>query len=89
MRLARPHPQQGFRACLGLMRLDKRYGEDRLEAAWQRALRLGACSYQSLASMRQHDRDRQPWPAVRPAPPAITPGNIREPQYSHDSRGQS
>jgi transposase len=35
---ARPHPQQGFRACLGLMRLGKEYGPERLEAACNRAL---------------------------------------------------
>jgi len=87
--LARPHPQQGFRACLGLMRLGKRSGEDRLEAACRRALTLGACSYKSIESMLKHDLDRQPLPAMRAAPPAITHGNIRGPQYSHDQRGES
>jgi transposase len=87
--LARPHPQQGFRACLGLMRLGKRYGAGRLEAACQRALTLGACSYKSIDSMLKHDLDRQPVPARRAAPPAITHGNIRGPQYYHDRRGDS
>jgi transposase len=85
--LARPHPQQGFRACLGLMRRGKRYGASRLEAACQRALTLRACSYQSIESMLPHDLDRQPLPAMRTAPPAITHGNLRGPQYSHDNRG--
>ena len=85
----RPHPQQGFRACLGLMRLGKRYGASRLEAACQRALTLRACSYKSIESMLKHDLDRQPLPAMRTAPPAITHGNIRGPQYYHDSRGES
>jgi transposase len=40
----RPHPQQSFRSCLGIMRLGKRYGAERLEAACQRAIALGACS---------------------------------------------
>jgi transposase len=86
---ARPHPQQGFRACLGLMRLGKSYGEGRLEAACRRAVTLGACSYKSIESMLKHDLDRQPLPAMRAAPPAITHGNIRGPQYYHDSRGDS
>jgi transposase len=85
----RAHPQQGFRACLGLMRLGKRYGASRLEAACRRALTLRACSYKSIESMLKHDLDRQPLPAMRTAPPAITHGNIRGPQYYHDSRGES
>jgi transposase len=86
---ARPPPQPGFRACLGRMRLGKRDGAGRLEAACRRAVPLGACSYKSMASMRKHDLDRQPWPARRAAPPAITQGHIRGPQYSHDRRGDS
>ena len=41
---SRPHPQQGFRSCLGIMRLGKSYGTERLEAACHRALTIGACS---------------------------------------------
>lgn len=48
---SRPHPQQGFRAALGIMRLGKIYGPARLEAAAARALRFGALSYRSLASI--------------------------------------
>src|SRR5262247_1642003 len=59
---SRPHPQQGFRACLGIMRLGKSYGDERLEAACQRALTLGACSYKSLESILKHGLDRRPLP---------------------------
>src|SRR5262249_55907274 len=41
---SRPHPQQGFRSCLGIMRLGKSSGAERLEAACRRALTIGACS---------------------------------------------
>jgi transposase len=41
---SRPHPQQGFRSCLGIMRLGKRDGAERLEAACRRALKIGTCS---------------------------------------------
>jgi len=52
---ARPHPQQGFRACLGLRRLGNSSGEGRLAAACRRAVPLGAWSYKSIEAMRKHD----------------------------------
>jgi transposase len=61
---SRAHPQQGFRSCLGLMRLGRRFGDDRLEAACRRALAIGACSYKSIASMLTHDLDRRPCPTT-------------------------
>jgi len=55
---SRPHPQQGFRSALGIMRLGKIYGPERLEAAAARALRLEALSYRSLASILKCGLDR-------------------------------
>jgi hypothetical protein len=50
---SRPHPEQGFRSCLGIFRLGRRHGEARLEAAAGRALAAGAISYRSVdSSMR-------------------------------------
>jgi transposase len=40
----RPHPEQGYRSCLGILRLSKRYGQERLEAACARAMAAGARS---------------------------------------------
>ena len=57
---SRPHPEQGYRACLGLMRLAKRYSPERLEAACFRALRSGAYSYRSVKSILEHGLDRVP-----------------------------
>jgi transposase len=85
---SRPHPQQGFRACLGLMRLGKRYGEGRLEAACRRAIRIGACSYKSIESILKHDLDQQPLPGPPTAAPVITHGNIRGAQYYHTNQGE-
>ena len=85
---SRPHPQQGFRACLGIMRLGKRYGEGRLEAACRRAIRIGACSYKSLESILKHDLDQQPLPGQPPAAPVITHDNIRGAQYYHTNTGE-
>jgi transposase len=84
---SRPHPQQGFRACLGIMRLGKRYGEARLEAACRRALRIGACSYKSIESILKHDLDQQPLPDPPAAAPVITHSNIRGAPYYHTNQG--
>jgi transposase len=81
---SRPHPQHGFRSCLGIMRLGKRYGAERLEAACRRAMAIGACSYKSIASILKHDLDRQPLPRQpEPAPPVVQHVNVRGPNYYH------
>jgi transposase len=82
---SRPHPEQGFRACRGILRLLRTYGRDRLEAACARGLEIGARSYGSIASILQHGLDRQPAP--RPARgseelPLLHP-NIRGSGYYH------
>jgi transposase len=60
----RVHPQHGFRSCLGILRLGERYGGERLEAACQRALEIGAASYRSVSSILKAGLDRQqPEPA--------------------------
>ncbi len=83
---SRAHPQQGFRSCLGLMRLGKHYGDARLEAAAQRALAIGACSFKSVQSILKHGLDRKPLPpaAVPPTTP-ITHRNLRGAHYYHSS----
>lgn len=54
----RPHPEQGFRSCLGILRLGKRYGDTRLEAACNRALRVRARSYRHVESILKRGLDR-------------------------------
>ena len=56
----KPHPEQGYRACLGLLRLGKQYTNERLEAASFRALRSGASSYRSVKSILEHNLDQVP-----------------------------
>jgi hypothetical protein len=46
-----PHPEQGYRACLGLLSLERKYNRLRVEAACTRALATGAVSYRSVKSM--------------------------------------
>jgi transposase len=55
----RKHPQQGFRSCLGIMRLGKAYGDERLEAACRRATKLESYSFKSVQSILKHGLDRQ------------------------------
>ena len=78
----RVHPEQGFRACVGIVRLAKSYGRERLEAACGRALEIGARSYSSVNSILKNDLDRRR--PVTPADgPAIAHDNIRGPTYFH------
>ncbi len=79
---SRPHPEQGFRSCLGIIRLGDRYGRQRLEAAAARALALGSCSYRSVESILRTGLDSQPLPAERPClPPHPGHDNLRGPGY--------
>jgi transposase len=56
---SKPHPEQGFRSCLGIIRLGKGVGPERLEAACARALRFGTCSYRSIKSILESGLDQQ------------------------------
>ena len=79
----RPHPEQGFRACLGILRLARQYGAERLEAACRRGLEIGARSYGSINSILEKGLDRQPLP--QPADPELPLDhpNIRGSRYYH------
>jgi transposase len=57
---SRPHPEQGYRSCLGIMRLARHYGPARLEAAAARALAAGALSYRHLDSILKNRLDQEP-----------------------------
>jgi transposase len=70
----RPHPEQGYRSCLGLLRLATRYGDTRLEAACTRAVAVGARSYRHVDSMLKHGLDRLPLPEA-PEPLILTPAH--------------
>ena len=65
---AKPHPEQGFRSCLGIIRLGKGVGPQRLEAACARALRFGTCSYQSIKSILENGLDQQTQEPELPLP---------------------
>ena len=76
----RPHPEQGFRSCLGIMRLARRYGSERLEAACARALVLNAYSYKSVESILKNKLDGKELPE-KPSGRCIVHENIRGRSY--------
>jgi len=78
----RPHPEQGYRSCLGILRLAKRYDPARLEAACGRALAAGARSYRHVAAILQRGLDRLT-PGTPPAAPPVVHENIRGREYYH------
>jgi transposase len=79
---SRPHPDQGFRAAIGILGLVKRYGAARVEAACARALALNTRSYTSVAAILKNRTERAP---SRPADdaPVLIHANIRGPGYYH------
>jgi len=80
---SRAHPQQGFRSCLGILRLAKGYGNDRLEAACRRAVVIGGTSYRSVESILKHNLDQKPLPDQSSKSPPIEHINIRGARYYH------
>jgi transposase len=80
----RPHPEQGFRSCLGIMRLANRYSPQRLEAACTRALSIKTYSFKSVESILKNSLDQQPllFDAPDQQPPAPH-SNIRGKHYYH------
>jgi transposase len=78
----RPHPEQGFRSCLGILRLGKRYGDVRLEAACERAMRVRARSYRHVESILKNGLDRVT-AADEPTSLPLTHENVRGRDYYH------
>ena len=62
----RPHPEQGYRSCLGILRLDRKYGKERLESACKRAVRFSARSYRNVESILKNGLDSEPLPEQEP-----------------------
>jgi transposase len=79
----RPHPEQGYRSCLGILRLAKQYGNERLEAACDRAVLVRARSYRHVASILKNGLDRLPPPKSTPETPTLpfTHENVRGGDY--------
>lgn len=76
----RRHPEHGYRACLGLLSLAKKYSKPRLEAACVIAAELGTTRYSHVRDILANDRDRQ---AATQAPEWNSPqhAHVRGPDY--------
>ena len=77
----RPHPEQGFRTCLGVLRLFRGLAPVRAEAVAARALAIGALTYKSVASILKNNLDRAPQAAESST--VIEHQNLRGPGYFH------
>lgn len=80
-------PEQSFRSCLGILRMSKTYGKERLENAAIRALHIGAIRYKNVESILKSGLDQQPLPKLASEPTAAVPirlhENIRGSKYFH------
>ncbi|MFZ4126223.1 MAG: IS21 family transposase [Rickettsiales bacterium] len=77
----RPHPEQGFRSCIGLLGLSKRYGNTRLEQACKHALALGSPRRKSVASLLEKGLESVPLPEKNLTLSLPAHDNIRGPSY--------
>lgn len=78
---SREHPEQGFRACLGVLRYSEKVGNERLEAACARALAFGSPRYKTVVSILEKNQDRLPLPEKQEDKPCPSHENIRGPKY--------
>ncbi len=81
---SKPHPEQGYRVCLGLLALAREFGEPRLEAASRLAVQLGSLTRKSLQSILESGRDLCPKSGTEPLTLELpTHSNVRGPGYYH------
>ena len=77
------HPEHGYRSCLGLLGLAKRYGPERLEAACALGLELGAGRYRDVRDILVNGRDLVARPTPEPEWVAPVHDNVRGAAYYH------
>jgi transposase len=78
---SRQHPEQGYRAALGIIRLSKGYGDSRLNAACRRAVALDVCAFRSIKSILQTGKDQEAVEALPAGAPAVPHANVRGAGY--------
>ena len=84
-----PHPEKGFRSCLGILRLAKGYEAGRLEAACRRASYFGSFSYKSVKSILANNLDKEPITQPETKAPIVQiqhHSNIRGASYYQQDR---
>jgi transposase len=77
----KPHPEMGYRSCLGIIRLADHYSPARVEAAAERALLTAVCRYQSVKSILKNSLDAILPAAPAPSSPPPSHHNIRGAEY--------
>jgi len=82
----RTHPEQGYRSCLGILRLSKRYGAERLEAACERAMAVKARSYRHVDSILKNGLDRLPQTPQDDSQPRAGHQHVRGAAYYDPNR---
>ena len=79
---SRTYPEQGYRSCLGIIRLSRQYEPSRVEAAARRALKYNTCSFRSMRSILALGLDLQAEPETqRQQSPLPLHDNIRGPEF--------
>jgi len=75
------HPEQGYRSCLGIIRLGDQYPHARVEAAAERAVALNVCTYQSMKAILKNNLDSQAPVTPSAPPPPVDHPNLRGSGY--------
>jgi transposase len=82
---SRQHPEQGYRSCLGILRLAKSYSSDRLEAACRRAVAIKGCRYKSIRSILEKGLDKQPLPDTDSLDKQSLSSSVRQIHMNHEN----
>jgi len=77
----KPHPEMGYRSCLGQLSLARQYSNERLEAAAHRAVQLRALNSRTVRNLLKQGLDQQPLPKARSATPPADHENVRGADY--------
>jgi hypothetical protein len=85
----KPHPEMGYRSCLGIIRLAQQYSAQRVEAAAERAILAHACRYQSVKSILKNSLDAVPLSPPRSGSPPLTHDNLRGADYFEQGGSRS
>ena len=89
MMVEKPHPEHGYRACLGLRKLSRRYTSERLEAACRRTLLINAPTYRSVESILKQGIDRLALPGEADVETCdLVHENVRGAEYYRESASE-
>ena len=80
----REHPEQAYRACLGIIRLGKHYSPERLNKACQRAVAYHNHSYPAVRTILEKNLDQAQMPVTQSPASVLSHENVRGPEYYGD-----